>query len=69
MRGIELTPEVPVTDVAALGERAERAGFDAVFASCHYNNRDPFVALDRVAAATDDVLVGPGVANPTRHTP
>ena len=64
MRGIELTPEIPVADVAALGERAERAGFDAVFSSCHYNNRDPFVALDRVAAATDDVLVGPGVANP-----
>ncbi|WP_232700384.1 5,10-methylenetetrahydromethanopterin reductase [Halobacterium wangiae] len=64
MRGIELTPEVPVADVAELGERAERAGFDAVFASCHYNNRDPFVALDRVAAATEDVLVGPGVANP-----
>ncbi|AHG02703.1 5,10-methylenetetrahydrofolate reductase [Halobacterium sp. DL1] len=69
MRGIELTPEVPVTDVAALGERAERAGFDAVFASCHYNNRDPFVALDRVAAATDDVLVGPGVANPYETHP
>ncbi|MFB6072864.1 MAG: 5,10-methylenetetrahydromethanopterin reductase [Halobacterium sp.] len=64
MRGIELTPEIPVGDVAALGERAEAAGFDAVFASCHYNNRDPFLALDRVAAATSDVLVGPGVANP-----
>jgi 5,10-methylenetetrahydromethanopterin reductase len=64
MRGVELTPEIPVGEVAALGERAEEAGFDAVFASCHYNNRDPFQALDRIAAATDDVLVGPGVANP-----
>jgi 5,10-methylenetetrahydromethanopterin reductase len=64
LRGIELTPEIPVSEVAALGERAERAGFEAVFASCHYNNRGPFVALDRVAAATDEVLVGPGVVNP-----
>jgi len=64
MRGIELTPESPVREVASLAASAEDAGFDAVFASCHYNNRDPFVALDRVAAATDDVMLGPGVANP-----
>ena len=64
MRGIELTPEVPVDEVADLGARAESAGFDAVFASCHYNNRDPFLALGRVAAATDEILLGPGVANP-----
>jgi 5,10-methylenetetrahydromethanopterin reductase len=64
MRGIELTPEVPVVEVADLAERAEAAGFDAVFASCHYNNRDPVVALDRVAARTETATLGPGVANP-----
>ena len=69
MRGIELTPEIPVVRVAELGATAEDAGFDAVFASSHYNNRDPFVALSRVAAATDDVLVGPGVANPYETHP
>ncbi len=52
-----------------LGEAAEEEGFDALFASCHYNNRDPFVVLDRVAAATDDLLVGPGVANPYETHP
>jgi 5,10-methylenetetrahydromethanopterin reductase len=69
MRGIELTPEVPVDEVAKLGARAEAAGFDAVFASCHYNNRDPFLALGRVAAATDGILLGPGVANPYDQHP
>jgi 5,10-methylenetetrahydromethanopterin reductase len=69
MRGIELTPEIPVSEVAELGAQAESAGFDAVFASCHYNNRDPFLTLDRVAAATDEVLVGPGVANPYETHP
>ncbi|MCG1001943.1 MULTISPECIES: 5,10-methylenetetrahydromethanopterin reductase [Halobacterium] len=64
MRGIELTPEIPVSEVASLAANAEAAGFDAVFASCHYNNRDPFVALDRVAEATETVQLGPGVANP-----
>ena len=64
MIGIELTPEHPVARVAELGAHAEREGFDAVFASCHYNNRDPFVALDRIARRTDHIAVGPGVANP-----
>ncbi|RBI61587.1 5,10-methylenetetrahydromethanopterin reductase [halophilic archaeon] len=69
MRGIELTPEIPVDDLADLGARAESEGFDAVFASSHYNNRDPFLALSRVAAATDAVRVGPGVANPYETHP
>jgi len=64
MNGIELTPEHELDRIADLAERAEAAGFDAVLASCHYNNRDPFVALSRIAAATDDVAVGPAAANP-----
>jgi 5,10-methylenetetrahydromethanopterin reductase len=63
-RGIELTPDRPVAEVARLAARAEAAGFDAALSSCHYNNRDPFVALSRMAAATEDLLLGPGVANP-----
>ncbi|WP_135819939.1 5,10-methylenetetrahydromethanopterin reductase [Halostella litorea] len=64
MIGIELTPEHSLDRVADLAARAEAAGFEAVLASCHYNNRDPFVALSRIAAATDDVAVGPAAANP-----
>jgi 5,10-methylenetetrahydromethanopterin reductase len=69
MLGIELTPEHPVDRIGRLGEAAEAAGFDTVFASCHYNNRDPFVALDRVARRTETVRVGPGVANPYETHP
>lgn len=69
MRGIELTPEHPVGRVADLGRRAEEHDFDTVFASWHYNNRDPFVALDRVAMATEAVRLGPGVANPFETHP
>ena len=64
MLGIELTPNHPVERVGELGVRAETAGFDTVFCSSHYNNRDPFVALDRVARETDTAHLGPGVANP-----
>ena len=52
-----------------IGNAAEDEGFDTLFASCHYNNRDPFVVLDRVAEATDDIRVGPGVANPYETHP
>ncbi|USZ67067.1 5,10-methylenetetrahydromethanopterin reductase [Halorussus salilacus] len=69
MRGIEITPEHPVEELVELGTTAEQEGFDTVFASCHYNNRDPFIALDRIAAATDEVRVGPGVANPYETHP
>ncbi|WP_435196126.1 5,10-methylenetetrahydromethanopterin reductase [Natronomonas sp. EA1] len=69
MLGIELTPEHPVDRIESLGKKAEEAGFDTVFASSHYNNRDPFVALDRIAGATDSVRVGPGVANPYETHP
>ncbi|AKH96922.1 5,10-methylenetetrahydromethanopterin reductase [Halanaeroarchaeum sulfurireducens] len=69
MRGIELTPEIPVQRVVDLGSLAEEAGFDTVFVSSHYNNRDPFQALARLAAETETVRLGPGVANPYETHP
>jgi 5,10-methylenetetrahydromethanopterin reductase len=68
-RGIELTPEQPLGEVAALAERAENAGFDTILSSCHYFNRDPFVALARIVEATESVRVGPGVVNPYETHP
>ncbi|MDZ7745313.1 MAG: 5,10-methylenetetrahydromethanopterin reductase [Halobacteriales archaeon] len=64
MLGLELTPEHPVARLGDLGALGEAAGFDTIFCSSHYNNRDPFVALDRIARRTDSARVGPGVANP-----
>ncbi|WP_123536554.1 5,10-methylenetetrahydromethanopterin reductase [Halosimplex salinum] len=69
MRAVELTPEHPVSTLAGFGETAEAAGFDAAFVSHHYNNRDQFAALTAIAAETDDILVGPGVANPYETHP
>jgi len=64
MFGIEITPEHPLERLTELGVRAEKAGYDTLFSSCHYNNRDAFGALHQIGAATDDLRVGPGVANP-----
>ncbi|CCC41437.1 5,10-methylenetetrahydromethanopterin reductase [Haloquadratum walsbyi] len=62
--GVELTPEVPIPTVVDRGVIAEDAGYDGAFISCHYNNRDPFAALARLAGQTDTLHIGPGVANP-----
>ena len=69
LRGVELTPEHPVTELAALAERAEAEGFDTAFTSAHYNNRDPFQALAVMAQRTDEIRLGPGVANPHETHP
>lgn len=69
MFGIELTPEHPPTDLVDLAVTAESVGFDTVFASHHYNNRDEFVVLADIARATNQVRVGPGVTNPYETHP
>jgi len=66
--GVELTPEHPVERVVDLGVAAEAAGFEDLYVSVHYDNRDPFAALSRLAERTERVGIGPGVANPhDRH--
>lgn len=62
--GLELTPDEPPSDIATLGATAEDVGFDAVFGSCHYNNRDPLISLGQIAQTTEEIRLGPGVANP-----
>lgn len=68
-RGIELTPEHPPDRVADLAALAEDGGFDVAFASSHYFNRDPFVVLSRMADATEEIRLGPGVVNPYETHP
>ena len=69
MFGIELTPEHPVDRITELGVAAEATGYDTLFVSSHYNNRDPFAALHRIAAETDTIRLGPGVSNPFETHP
>lgn len=66
---IELTPDKPFDRLGSIGAAAESVGFDTVFVSSHYNNRDPFVVLDRLVRATDRISLGPGVVNPYETHP
>ncbi len=66
---INIMPEVPVPRIVALAEHAEDLGFYRCWV---YDEglaaRDVYVTLTAIAAATDRVLVGPGITNPfTRH--
>ncbi|WP_010612501.1 5,10-methylenetetrahydromethanopterin reductase, partial [Halococcus hamelinensis] len=63
------TPEHPTERLVDLGELAAEAGFDTVFASHHYNNRDPFAALTLLADRTDGIRLGPGITNPYETHP
>lgn len=67
--GIELTPEHPVERLGELASTVESAGFDTVFASHHYNNRDEFLALAEIARTTETVRLGPGITNPYETHP
>ncbi|WP_435123868.1 5,10-methylenetetrahydromethanopterin reductase [Halobaculum sp. D14] len=67
--GIELAPEHSVNRLVDLGVDAEAAGYDELFVSHHYNNRDAFSVLSRLAAATSTARLGPGVANPLETHP
>jgi 5,10-methylenetetrahydromethanopterin reductase len=69
MKALELTPEHPVETLSEFAVTAERAGFDGVFVSHHYNNRNQFLALTDIARETDDILLGPGIANPYETHP
>lgn len=69
MYAIELTPEQPVATLTDNAVAAEDAGFGAVFAAHHYNNRDQFMALSSMAQATESLRVGPGIANPYETHP
>ncbi|QHS18045.1 5,10-methylenetetrahydromethanopterin reductase [haloarchaeon 3A1-DGR] len=69
MLGIELTPEDELDRLVERGRAAEAAGYDAVFSTCHYNNRDPWAFLSRLAVETETIRLGPGVANPLETHP
>lgn len=69
IRGVEFTPEAPVSDIAGLAVQAESTSLDTVLVSCHYNNRDPFGALSLAAERTDTIRLGPAAANPYERHP
>jgi len=62
--GVEFVPEVEVREVTKKSVAAEEAGFDFLWITDHYNNRNVYLTLGDVAQHTSEITLGPGVTNP-----
>jgi len=62
--GIEFSPEKPTYWLAYYARDAEDAGFDHVWITDHYNNRNVYSAMTDIAYNTNKVLIGSAVTNP-----
>ena len=61
---IELAPKDPLWRLEIYASLSEQLGFDTIWMSDHYHNRNVAVALSYVARVTSRIRLGPGVVNP-----
>ena len=66
---LELLPNEPVRNIVDVIKLAEDIGFDNVWITDHYNNRDVFEVLAIVASNTSTIKMGSGVSNPYVRNP
>lgn len=66
---LELLPNEPVKNIVDIVKLAEDIGFDNVWITDHYNNRDVFEVLACVASNTSTIKMGSGVSNPYVRNP
>ena len=62
--GIEFVPMDLYWRTTFYTIQAEKAGFDYVWITDHFNNRNVYVALTTIALHTNKIKLGPGVTNP-----
>lgn len=67
--GIELVPSDPVSKIAAYTKSAEEQGFEYVWVTDHYNNREVYTTLSVLALSTNRIKIGAGVTNPYTRSP
>ncbi|MFX1512447.1 MAG: 5,10-methylenetetrahydromethanopterin reductase [Promethearchaeota archaeon] len=67
--GIEFVPEIPIPKIVSLVKLAEVSGFQYVWITDHYNNRNVYITLASIATQTDQIYLGPGVTNPVLISP
>jgi probable F420-dependent oxidoreductase len=64
--GVVFQCDPPARDVVALAQKAEAAGFSHVWTfDSHVLWQEPFVIYSQILAATERVIVGPMVTNPS----
>ena len=64
MFGIEFVPADPASKIASLAKLAEDVGFDTIWITDHYNNRDVYTTLTVISLMTNSIRLGTGVTNP-----
>jgi len=62
--GIEFVPRDPYWKTTFYAIQAEKLGFDYLWITDHFNNRNVYVSLALVSAYTERIKFGPGVTNP-----
>jgi 5,10-methylenetetrahydromethanopterin reductase len=62
--GVELLPLEAYWKTVYYAILAERAGFDYILVTDHFNNRNVYVTLTAIANHTEKIKLGPGVTNP-----
>jgi 5,10-methylenetetrahydromethanopterin reductase len=62
--GIEFVPMELFWRTTYYTIQAERLGYDSIWITDHFNNRNVYVSLAVIANYTDRIKLGPGVTNP-----
>lgn len=62
--GIEFVPRDLFWQTTFYAIQAEKVGFDTLWVTDHFNNRNVYVSLAMISAFTDRIKFGPGVTNP-----
>jgi len=67
--GVEFVPNTPYWKLAAYAMIAETQGFNNLWVTDHYGNRNVYVALATAAMYTNKITFGTGVTNPWMVNP
>jgi 5,10-methylenetetrahydromethanopterin reductase len=62
--GIEFVPMELFWKTTYYTMQAEKLGYDSIWITDHFNNRNVYVSLSFIANYTDNIKLGPGVTNP-----
>jgi 5,10-methylenetetrahydromethanopterin reductase len=62
--GIEFVPKEAYWKTVYYAVQSEKRGFDNLWITDHYNNRNVYVTLTATAIYTKKIVFGPGVTNP-----
>lgn len=62
--GIEFVPMELFWKTTYYTMQAEKLGYDSIWITDHFNNRNVYVSLSFIANYTDRIKLGPGVTNP-----